>query len=42
MITISWELFFQALNIILWIFILFLGYRAIYYFSDFLSKIVKK
>ena len=42
MVTISVELFFQILNTILWIFIIFIGYKLISYISDFLSKIVNK
>ena len=42
MVTISVELFFQILNTILWIFIIFIGYKLICYISDFLSKIVNK
>ena len=42
MVTISVELFFQILNPISWIFIIFIGYKLIFYISDFLSKIVNK
>ena len=42
MVTISVELFFQILNTILWIFIIFIGYKLIWYISDFLSNIVNK
>ncbi|MEW9077256.1 hypothetical protein [Terrisporobacter glycolicus] len=42
MITISWELFFQVLNTVLWISILFIGYKLICHFSGFLCEIVKK
>lgn len=42
MVTILVELFFQILNTILWIFIIFIGYKLICYISDFLSKIVNK
>ena len=42
MVTISVELFFQILNTILWIFIIFIVYKLICYISDFLSKIVNK
>lgn len=39
MVTISVELFFQILNTILWIFIIFIGYKLICYISDFLSRL---
>ncbi|CED93786.1 Hypothetical protein CRIB_1035 [Romboutsia ilealis] len=42
MVTISVELFFQILNTILGIFIIFIGYKVICYIGNFLSKIVKK
>lgn len=42
MVTISLELFFQILNTVLWVFIIFIGYKLLCYVSDFLCKIVKK
>jgi len=40
--AITYELFFQILNTILWIGILFLGYKLVCYVSDLLCRIVKK
>lgn len=40
--SITYELFFQIFNTILWIGILFLGYKAVCYISNFLCRMVKK
>lgn len=41
MIGVTRELFFQVFNTILWILILFVGYKLLCYSSDFLCRVVK-
>lgn len=41
MIGVTRELFFQVVNTILWILILFVGYKLLCYSSDFLCRVVK-